>query len=107
MPGRGGTRAEPSPPTAADSGRKTLRAEEREKSRTRFIHKLYVPGVHAHPRRDPTGHSYRPAPQLDRHPPWAPEEWRTLDDWLYGVDLFNRFYFWEAHEAWEGLWAAA
>jgi uncharacterized protein len=67
----------------------------------------YVPGVHAHPRRDPTGHSYRPAPQLDRHPPWAPEEWRTLDDWLYGVDLFNRFYFWEAHEAWEGLWAAA
>ena len=30
-----------------------------------------------------------------------------LDDWLYGVDLFNRFYFWEAHEAWEGLWAVA
>jgi hypothetical protein len=29
-----------------------------------------------------------------------------LEDWLYGVDLFNAFYFWEAHEAWEGLWAA-
>jgi len=64
----------------------------------------YVPGIQPHPRRDPTGHSYQP--QQDRHPPWAPEEWRTLDDWLYGVDLFNRFYFWEAHEAWEGLWAA-
>jgi hypothetical protein len=44
---------------------------------------------------------------LNRHAPWTPDEWRTLDDWLYGVDLFNHFYFWEAHEAWEGLWAAA
>lgn len=32
-----------SPPTAADSGRKTLRAEERRKSKLRFFHKLYVP----------------------------------------------------------------
>jgi hypothetical protein len=23
------------------------------------------------------------------------------------VDLYNRGYFWEAHEAWEGLWRAA
>lgn len=66
----------------------------------------YVPGVQPHPRRDPRGHSYQPTPQLERRPQWTPEEWRTLDDWLYGVDLFNRFYFWEAHEAWEGLWAA-
>src|SRR5579872_1167764 len=22
----------------------------------------------------------------------------------YGVDLYNRSYFWEAHEAWESLW---
>jgi hypothetical protein len=36
-----------------------------------------------------------------------PAEWPLLDDWLYGVDLFNRFYFWEAHEAWEALWASA
>ena len=66
----------------------------------------YVPGVHPHPNRDPLGHSYLPTLQLNRHVPWDPEEWWTLDDWLYGVDLFNRFYFWEAHEAWEGLWAA-
>jgi hypothetical protein len=43
---------------------------------------------------------------MQRHAPWRPEDWRRLDDWLYGVDLFNAFYFWEAHEAWEGLWAA-
>src|SRR5215475_12823880 len=67
----------------------------------------YVPGVHPHPVRDPAGHSYEAVPALKRHAPWSPEEWRQLDDWLYGVDLFNRFYFWEAHESWEGLWAAA
>jgi uncharacterized protein len=66
----------------------------------------YVPGLHPHPHRDPAGHSYEPHPTLNRHAPWRVEEWRTLDDWLYGVDLFNVFYFWEAHEAWEGLWAA-
>jgi hypothetical protein len=67
----------------------------------------YVPGLHPHPNRDPAGHSYQPTPTLNRHAPWHPQDWRTLDDWLYGVDLFNCFYFWEAHEAWEGLWAAA
>ena len=56
--------------------------------------------------RDPGGHSYDPNPSLRRHADWRVEEWRTLDDWLWGVDLFNAFFFWEAHEAWEGLWAA-
>jgi hypothetical protein len=66
----------------------------------------YVPGLHPHPLRDPAGHSYRAHFRLDRHPPWSPEHWRRIEDWLYGVDLLNRFYFWEAHEAWEGLWAS-
>ncbi len=67
----------------------------------------YVPGLHPHPTRDPAGHSYQSRPALKCHAPWHPEDWRRLDDWLYGVDLFNHFFFWEAHEAWEGLWAAA
>lgn len=66
----------------------------------------YVPGLHPHPTRDPAGHSYQRRPTLNRHAPWRPQDWRTLEDWLYGVDLFNHFFFWEAHEAWEGLWAA-
>lgn len=66
----------------------------------------YVPGVHPHPTRDPRGHSYESRPTLNRHSPWDPSEWRGLEDWLYGIDLFNARYFWEAHEAWEGLWAA-
>jgi len=67
----------------------------------------YVPGLHPHPTRDPRGHSYEPNPRLHRHAAWQSDQWRTLDDWLYGVDLFNAHFFWEAHEAWEGLWAVA
>lgn len=65
----------------------------------------YVPGLHPHPVRDPAGHSHaggaRPAAAA-----WDPAAWRTLGDWLAGVDRFNAFYFWEAHESWEPLWAA-
>ncbi|HUI26465.1 MAG TPA: DUF309 domain-containing protein [Candidatus Kryptonia bacterium] len=67
----------------------------------------YVPGLRPHPTRDPRGHSYEATPRLNRHAPWRPDEWRTLEAWLYGIDLFNARYFWEAHEAWEGLWATA
>ncbi len=67
----------------------------------------YVPGVYPHPTRHPLGHSYQPTPTVNRHAAWHTDQWRELDAWLYGVDLFNWFYLWEAHEAWEGLWAAA
>lgn len=33
-----------------------------------------------------------------------PEAWATSEDYLFGVDLYNHGYLWEAHEAWEGLW---
>jgi predicted metal-dependent hydrolase len=65
----------------------------------------YVPGHRPHPVRDPAGHSF--AARSSHRGPWQPGNWERLDDWLFGVDLFNRFYFWEAHEAWEGLWAAS
>jgi hypothetical protein len=62
----------------------------------------YVPGLHPHPINHPRGHSFRLAARP--HPPWKPDEWPRLAPYLRGVDLFNRFYFWEAHEAWETLW---
>lgn len=34
----------------------------------------------------------------------APDEWRKSEDYLLGCDLYNHAYWWEAHEAWEGLW---
>jgi hypothetical protein len=65
----------------------------------------YVFGVTPHPRRDPRGHSYgAPEPRAE---PWRPEQWATLERWLYGVDLFNYAYWWESHEQLEALWHAA
>ena len=65
----------------------------------------FVPGRHPHPVTDPRGHSFG-------HPQTVPE---PLDsqcpgksiEFLFAVDLFNAGYYWEAHEAWEGLWIAA
>jgi hypothetical protein len=65
----------------------------------------YVPGLHPHPVANPQGHSFNPAGE---HPPAGallpPERWRECEDYLYGVDLYNYWYWWEAHEAWEGIW---
>lgn len=59
----------------------------------------YLPGRQPHPVRDPDGHSYKcePAPVI-----------ASLEavEFLWGCDLFNHGYYWEAHEAWEGLWHA-
>ena len=39
--------------------------------------------------------------------PLKPDTWHDTQKYLYGVDLFNHGYYWEAHEAWESLWHAA
>jgi len=65
----------------------------------------FVPGLNAHPRRDPTGHSHgRPEPHA---PPWEPDTWYRLKPYLNGVDLYNLAYWWESHEQFEALWLAA
>jgi predicted metal-dependent hydrolase len=62
----------------------------------------YVPGRSPHPVSDPAGHQFGKAPE-------APdtldvEQWHSNSTYLYGIDLFNHGYYWEAHEAWESLW---
>ncbi len=64
----------------------------------------YVPGRHPHPVRDPLGHSFGIGSD-DPEPP-DPQRWRACGAYLYGIDLFNHGYYWEAHEVWEGLWRA-
>ena len=66
----------------------------------------HIPGVTPHPIRDPQGHSYGTEEEFDDNP-LPPEMWRQNEDYLYGVDLYNFAYWWEAHEAWEGLWHRA
>jgi len=63
----------------------------------------FVPGEHPHPTRDPRGHSYSEEPEPPV-PSVEPSRWRESEDYLFGVDLYNHGYLWEAHEAWEGLW---
>jgi hypothetical protein len=60
---------------------------------------------HPHPRTDPAGHSYNE--EEDYLPHFTPDEWRTCEPYLYGIDLFNHGYWWEAHEALETVWLAA
>jgi uncharacterized protein len=38
---------------------------------------------------------------------FEPGSWWTCADFLHGIDLWNRRFFWEAHEAWEEPWRAA
>ena len=65
----------------------------------------YVPGLHPHPVAHADGHSHDPSGAHPAAGPLRPpEEWRACDDYLFGADLYNQAYWWEAHEAWEGIW---
>ena len=61
----------------------------------------YVRGLNPHPVSDPRGNSHgvRPEPKA-----WHPSDWRHNEFYLFGVDLYNFAYWWEAHEYWEELW---
>jgi hypothetical protein len=68
----------------------------------------HVPGLTPHPVRDPSGHLFgveESAPSAAcRHPL---QQWQECTEYLYGADLFNRAFLWEAHEAWEVVWIDA
>lgn len=62
----------------------------------------YLPGRQPHPVRDRAGHSYNSEAM-----PLAAKASLESGIFLWGLDLFNHGYYWEAHEAWEGLWQVA
>ncbi len=62
----------------------------------------YVSGRFPHPTSDPAGHSY--GLSGDRPAPLDPGQTAGSIEFLWACDLFNHGYYWEAHEAWEGLW---
>jgi uncharacterized protein len=63
----------------------------------------FVPGRTPHPH-SPAGHSF--GVEAGPVEPLDPERWRDHRAYLLGIDLFNAGFFWEAHEAWEGVWLA-
>jgi len=66
----------------------------------------FLPGRDPHPTGDPRGHSFGHEPELPASY-FPAERWRESEDYLFGVDLYNHGFLWEAHEAWEGLWHRA
>jgi hypothetical protein len=61
----------------------------------------FVPGHAPHPFQ-PGGYAAGERPQP---PPYVPlDRWRASPAYLRGLDFFNRAWWWEAHETWEGLW---
>ncbi|MBI3817509.1 MAG: DUF309 domain-containing protein [Planctomycetes bacterium] len=64
----------------------------------------FVPGLNPHPVSDPRGHSFRGGAHEPPPKRFPPERWRENQEYLLGCDYYNFAYFWEAHEAWEGLW---
>ena len=62
----------------------------------------FIPGVNPHPFESPQGHSYgKPEPVAES---LNLNNWSKNETYLYGVDLYNNNYWWEAHEGWESLW---
>jgi hypothetical protein len=61
-----------------------------------------VAGVTPHPTENPKGHSY--GQRLQPKERINPQRWYDNETYLYGIDLYNYAYWWEAHEAWESLW---
>lgn len=64
----------------------------------------YVPGKHPHPTSDVRGHSYGVEIDVDQFDPLG---WDQCTAYLFGIDLFNFGYYWEAHEQWEAVWIHA
>src|SRR5579872_3803933 len=65
----------------------------------------YVPGKFPHPTRNPQSVGTNAnAPSITIG---SPSEWRTCESYLWGIDLFNNGFYWEAHESWEAVWKAA
>jgi predicted metal-dependent hydrolase len=58
--------------------------------------------VTPHPVTDPAGHSYGQADGGEVT--FEPERWRDCEPYVQGLRLFNRGYYWEAHEVWESAW---
>lgn len=65
----------------------------------------FIPGQTPHPHKHPEGHSYG----VEEAPaePLTAADGASHEGYLFGVDLYNHGFPWEAHESWEGPWRLA
>lgn len=65
----------------------------------------FTPGINPHPTAHREGHSFEGPDFVHPHvEAIEPGQWQSSEDYLFGCDLYNHAYWWEAHEAWEALW---
>ncbi len=57
--------------------------------------------MHPHPIRSADGHSFGVEVSVSD---FDPDHWADCEEYLFGLDLFNAGFYWEAHEAWEAVW---
>ena len=62
----------------------------------------YIEGITPHPTENKLGHSF--GKEEEKPKPLSQTTWQTNEVYLWGIDLYNYAYWWEAHEAFEGLW---
>ena len=76
-------------------------------SETPFPAYRHVPGLTPHPVTHADGHSFQVEEELvDPACLDLPENWADCPNYLFGIDLFNHAFHWEAHEEWEAVWHA-
>ncbi len=63
----------------------------------------HLPGTTPHPKKS-GGHSENQSDPLSSRIDL--DNWNNHSDYLYGVDLFNLGFYWEAHVWWEAVWKA-
>jgi hypothetical protein len=81
--------------------------ERRPRYNGRMPAPRYLPDEPLPPSAYVPGRTPRPKEIPESPPPLDPARWPDSRAYLRGIDLFNAGYYWEAHEAWEGLWHAA
>lgn len=72
-------------------------------SKKSFPAYAHRPGVTPHPKKA-GGHSESEAEPVSEL--ITIHNWFEHDDYLFGVDLFNAAFYWEAHVWWEAVWKA-
>lgn len=77
----------------------------RRLTQLKFPEYAFVPGKNPHPTADPSGHSFNQIGQPQT--PITESNWHSHTGYLYGCDLFNHGFWWEAHESWEQVWMAS